>query len=205
MTSGLPQEGKSTVAASLAAASAAAGQRTLLVDADLRRSVIAKRLGLPETPGFSEYLAGTASPKSILHTIPINAMGGLTPNAAGPKKESRNADAPPQRSLVVIPAGDPRGQPAELLASQRARDFIEKVSRAYDLVVIDSSPLLATADPLEILPHVDSVLICVRLTNSTADEAKAVQQATALLPKRPTGLVVTGAGSSDAYYGYYGY
>ncbi len=202
VTSGLPQEGKSTVAASLAAASAAAGQRTLLVDADLRRPVIAKRLGLGEGPGLADYLSGSAKPTEILNTVklPHQVRQGHSATETNGSEEAR-----PERTLICIPAGDARGESAELLASDRARDFLDKVSRAYDLVVLDSSPLLATADPLELMAHVDAVLVCVRLSSSTADEARAVKDAIALLPERPSGLVVTGAGSSDAYYGYYGY
>ena len=194
VTSGTAQAGKSTVAASLAAASAASGQSTLLVDGDLRRPALAKRLGFNESPGLSEYLAGKAEPKQILHRV-------------SPKvpQSGTNGDRVYDRPLVFIPAGNPEGEPAELLASDRCRDFLAKVSSAYDLVIIDSSPLLATADPLELMPHVESVLICVRLTNSTGQEARAVREAVRLLPERPTGLVVTGAGSSDGYYGYYGY
>lgn len=212
VTSGLPQEGKSTVAASLAAASAAAGQRTLLVDADLRRPVLAKRLGLEGTPGLADYLSGSAEPNSILKTV---ALPSSTFNGRGhpAREKGRSAKNQPSeieegetgRTLVCIPAGNLRGQPAELLASEPARDFLDKVGRAYDLVVLDSSPLLATADPLELMAHVDAVLVCVRLSSSTAEEARAVKDAIALLPERPSGLVVTGAGSSDAYYGYYGY
>ncbi len=189
VTSGLPQEGKSTVAAALAGASAAAGQRTLLVDGDLRRPALAERLGLPASPGISEYLAAEADPNEILHTVPVGMDG--TGNDG--------------RALVCIPAGNPKGEPAELLASDRCRDFLEKVKRVYDLVVIDSSPLLAAADPLELAPHVDSLLICVRLSASTRDEANAIKEAVKLLPERPTGLVVTAAGESDSDYGYYGY
>jgi capsular exopolysaccharide synthesis family protein len=192
VTSGLPQEGKSTVAASLAAASTAAGQRTMLVDADLRRPVLADRLGLAEGPGLADYLAGDAAPNSILRTVSLD-----------PPQEQNGSRT--GHSLVCIGAGEARGEPTELLASSRARDFLQKVSRAYDLVVIDSSPLLATADPHELMAHVDAVLLCVRLTSSTTDEARAVREAVALLPERPSGLVVTGVGSSVADYGYYGY
>lgn len=216
VTSGLPQEGKSTVAASLAAASAAAGQRTLLVDGDLRRPVLATRLGIPSSPGLAEYLAGKVSPGSILQTVTLPGRSKNGAPVARPSKAANgkgsSKEIEPQasadsraRTLVCIPAGDAEGQSAELLASERARDFLDKVSRAYDLVIIDSSPLLATADPLELMAHVNAVLICVRLTSSTAEEARAVTDAIALLPARPSGLVVTGAGSSDAYYGYYGY
>lgn len=72
-------------------------------------------------------------------------------------------------------------------------------------MVIDSSPLLSTADPLELLPHADSVLVCARLSSSTRDVASAVREAIGRFPQRPAGLVVTGARKSDAYYGYYGY
>lgn len=195
VTSGVAEEGKSTVAAALAAAATAAGQRVLLVDGDLRRPVLAKRLGLPDGPGLAEYLAGKAGPQDILQTVSVSAVGG----------GSNGSEADGTRTLVCIPAGNPEGEPAELLASDRCRGFLNKVSDAYDLVVIDSSPLLATADPLELMPHVDGVLICVRLPSSTSEEARAVQEAVRLLPERPTGLVVTGAGATDGYYGYYGY
>jgi len=200
VTSGLPQEGKSTVAASLAGASAAASQKTLLVDGDLRRPVLGKRLSLRPTPGIAEYLAGTATPKDILQTIEINPQLGIQK----PTERDENAKQT-SRSLVCITAGDAAGEAAELFASDKGADFIEKVGRAYDLVIIDSSPLLSTADPLELMRHVDAVLICVRLTSSTSEEARAVKEAISLLPDRPIGLVVTSAGQNDGYYGYYGY
>ncbi len=200
ITSGLPQEGKSSVAAGLAAAAAAAGQRTLLVDADLRRPVLAKRFGLKPSPGLAQYLGGAADPKSVLRTIKIKpGSRGLRHSGEGGTGDDGG------RSLVCIPAGDATGEPAELLASERCREFIATVSRGYDLVVIDSPPLLATADPLELMPYVDVTLLCVRLGASTADEAEAVQDAIALLPDNKVGLVATGAGDSDGYYGYYGY
>jgi len=194
VTSAVAQEGKSTVSASLAGASAAAGQRTLLVEGDLRRPVFAKRLGINDSPGLAEYLAGTAEPKDILQTVPVDARG-----------RANGASADDEKTLVCIAAGNPQGEPAELLALDRCRDFLEKVTRAYDLVIIDSSPMLATADPLELLPHVDSVLVCARLTTSTSDHARGVRDALALMQERPAGLVVTGAGAADGYYGYYGY
>lgn len=198
VTSGLAQEGKSTVAAALAAASAAAGQRTLLVEADLRRPVLAQRTRLRPEPGLADYLAGTASPAEILQTVPIGA--GLASANGDPAGRTRS-----DRALVAIAAGTIPSEPAEMLASERCRDFLRKVGKAYDLVVIDSSPMLSTADPLELMPYVDGVLICVRLASSTTDEAKAVTGTVALLPARPTGLVVTGVGAGDyTYYGYYG-
>ena len=212
VSSGLPQEGKSTVAAALAAASAAAGQRTLLVEADLRRPVLAERTGLQKGPGLADYLAGTASPREILQVVPIRPGGaaGAGNGANGQVQPDRAGDegAPsPQaeRALVVITAGSPPAEPAELLASDRCRDFLGKVAKVYDLVVLDTSPMLSTADPLELIPHVDGVLICVRIASSTHDEARAVASAVELLPERPTGLVVTAVGPGEGGYGYYGY
>jgi capsular exopolysaccharide synthesis family protein len=197
VTSGLPEEGKSTVAASLAAAAAAAGQRTLLVEADMRRPVLARRLGVQGSPGLAEYLMGTAKPADVLQRVPVHAASGTNGSSAN----GSSAD----RALVFIASGNAQGEPTELLASPRCRDFLESVAEAYDLVVIDSSPLLSTADPLELLPHADSVLVCARLSSSTRDVASAVREAIGRFPQRPAGLVVTGARKSDAYYGYYGY
>jgi succinoglycan biosynthesis transport protein ExoP len=199
VTSGLPEEGKTTVAASLAAAAAAAGQRTLLVEGDLRRPAIASRLGLKRSPGLAEYLAGTSTPAEILQTHPI----GLGPDA--PERQRNQPDSAPHSTLICIAAGSPPAQPAELLASERCKDFLEKIAKAYDLVVIDSSPLLSSADPLELVPYVEGVIVCVRLSRTTRDEARAVRGALGRLPKRPTGVVVTGLRGGQEDYGYYGY
>lgn len=199
VTSGLAEEGKTTVAASLASAAAAAGQRTLLVDGDLRRAAIASRLGIQSSPGLAEYLAGMTTEQEILqsHPIELGRNGGAKGQAGS---------APPVEStLVCISAGQPPAQPAELLASKRCQDFLAKVAADYDLVVIDSSPLLSSVDPLELIPYVDAVVVCVRLSRSTRDEARAVKGTLDLLPKRPTGLVITGLGEHEEEYGYHGY
>jgi tyrosine-protein kinase Etk/Wzc len=107
---------------------------------------------------------------------------------------------------VVIAGGTRVQNPAELLISDRFKDFLEKVSKAYDLVVLDTSPLLAVVDALEILPQVDAGIVCVRVQQTTREEARAARAALGALPPRPMGAVITGMrrGDPDAY-DYYGY
>jgi capsular exopolysaccharide synthesis family protein len=196
VTSGLPEEGKSTVGAALASAAAAAGQRTLLIDADLRRPVLAERLGLEHSPGLAEYLLGVAEPREVLQSRPLQ----LTGNGGTPARRGA-----PDVALTCIASGRPPDHPAELLASQRSREFFEKVREAYDLVVVDSSPLLSSVDPQELVAHVDGVIVCVRVSRSTKDEVRSIRGVLGRLPDRPLGLVVTGLAAGEEEYGYYGY
>lgn len=210
VTSGLAQEGKSTVSISLASAAALAGQSVLLVECDLRRPVFEKRLGVKRSPGLADYLSGDVSPQDILQTIKVTS-----PAASGaPKKRKKSksiegdeVSVDTQASMIVVAAGSQVHNPAELLVSVRFADFIDKVSRAYDLVVIDSSPLLAVVDPLEIAPRVDGVLACVRTGQSTLDELRATRDALNRVEEKPIGIVVTGIkrGGPDSYDYYYGY
>ena len=185
VTSPLPEEGKSTVASWYAYASALVGKRTILVECDFRRPVIASRLGFDSEPGLSEYLAGEAEPKDVLRTVDVQGRGA--------------------ENLPVIPAGSTVLQPTEMLASKRFGDFLAQLRKVYDLVVIDCAPLLPVGDTLEVLPQVDGTLLCVRLGQTTFDQAAAAKQVMEHLPEKPTGLVVTGLtkGSDDDYYGYY--
>src|SRR5207248_4293629 len=108
--------------------------------------------------------------------------------------------------LVFIPAGSQTTRSAELLGSPQFRDFLAEVSQSYEVVVLDSSPLLPVSDTLEMLPHVDSVILCARAAKTTREEASAVRAVLAHLPDRPTGLVVTGIKPGDHDYSYaYGY
>jgi non-specific protein-tyrosine kinase len=92
-----------------------------------------------------------------------------------------------------------------MLASKRYSEFLAELRKVYDLVVLDCAPLLPVGDTLEVLPNVDGVLLCVRLRQTTLDQAAAAKQAMERLPEKPTGLVITGLtrGSDDDYYGYY--
>lgn len=188
VTSALAGEGKSTVALRLAAASAAAGRRTLLVECDLRRPVLAARLGVEPVPGLTEYLGGKARPQQIVRTVQLPGTDGAT------------------TPLAVILAGAPTLRVAELVNTGQFATFLQQVRDVYDLIVVDTPPLLAVADPLEVVPHVDAVLLCVRLDSTRRGEAVAGRQALARAPKRPVGVVATGVrakgGDDYAAYGY---
>jgi capsular exopolysaccharide synthesis family protein len=184
VTSPLPEEGKSTVASWYAYASAMVGKRTILVECDFRRPVSATRLNFDPKPGLSEYLANKAEPRQVLRAIEVPGLGA--------------------EKLPVIPAGNTVPQPTELLASDRYGEFLGQLREAYDLVVIDTAPLLPVGDTLEVLPHVDGILLCIRLRQTTFDQAAAAQRVMEHLPEKPKGLVITGlTRGKDDYYGYY--
>jgi len=195
ITSPLPEEGKSTVAVSLACAYAMAGKRVLLVECDLRRPTLAKRLGIDSQPGITDYLLGQAEPKQVVRTVPVAAAGS-------------EPSAEPGRvpMIACITAGRPSPRPAELLGSKRFNGFLDQVSQTYDKVILDATPLLSVVDALELLPQVDGVVMCVRAQRTTRDQARAARSALEHFPDRPRGVVVTGVRPGDeADYGYYSY
>jgi capsular exopolysaccharide synthesis family protein len=187
VTSALADEGKSTVAASLAATTAATGRRTLLVECDLRRPSLTARLGLAQAPGLVDYLNGEADRSDVLQWA--------RPEERAESRNGASRDWP--EGLVCIPAGSPTRRPAELLGGSRMRELLREAASSYDLVVLDTSPLLPVADTLELLPLVDAVLLCVRSGRTTSDQALAAKAAIAHFPRRPTGLVVTGVRPRD--------
>jgi capsular exopolysaccharide synthesis family protein len=188
VTSALPEEGKSTVAAWFAYASAVAGRRTLLVECDFRRPVLAGRFGVDKAPGLSDYLGDVAQANDVMRAVHVHGRDAID-------------------VLPVIPAGTNTFQPTEMIGSNRFRQWLSEVTSVYDLVVLDSAPLLPVGDTLELIPQVDAILFCVRLGQTTREQAHAAKQAIQHLPEKPTGLVITGvrAGSGDDYYGYYSY
>jgi succinoglycan biosynthesis transport protein ExoP len=195
VTSAVPAEGKSTVATALAFASASAGKRTLLVEADLRGPDLAERLGVRPTPGLTDYLVGRAEPEEILQMV---APAGVASNGNGGRRAPGPPDVTRAEPLVCITRGTRSPQPAELLGSERLARFLDQVAHAYDTVILDSSPLLPVADTLKLLPRTDAVVLCVRSGQTTRDQAHLARSALEYLPgERPVGIVVTGVRRSD--------
>jgi capsular polysaccharide biosynthesis protein/Mrp family chromosome partitioning ATPase len=167
VTSGLAEEGKSTVAIALAGAAAMSGKRTLLVECDLRRPCFADRLDLDPQPGLTDYLVGRASPADILQVVELSPTlsenGDLSSSTRSKKGSKKQKQEPLGAMMVCITAGSNSPLPAELLGSERFSNFLEKVSKAYEMVVIDSSPILSVVDAMELVSHVDGMVVCVRL------------------------------------------
>lgn len=194
VTSPLPAEGKSTVAASLAFALAQSGKRTLLLECDLRRPSLAGRLGLAASPGLAELISADATLSEALHVLPVDAPSS---NGAGAAPLS---DA----SVSCILAGSVSGRAAALLASAQFAKSIDELRAGYDIVLLDSAPLLPVVDTLELLPLADAAILCIRDGCTTRDQAEAAKSLMANMRSRPVAVVVTGVkpGSSHGYGGY---
>jgi capsular exopolysaccharide synthesis family protein len=193
VTSAVAEEGKTTVAASLASGIAAAGKSPLLIDCDLRRPSVAERVGISPAPGLTDYLTGSAEPQDVLQIVPQQGADSQNGAYAGVHTQP----------LACISAGSRHAHPAELLSDhERLATFLREVAEAYDTVIIDTSPLLPVADTLELLPHVDCVLLCVRASFTTRDQLVAAKEALSNFPDRPIGLIITGV-TEDARSGYY--
>jgi len=152
LSSPLPEQGKSFLAANLAALAAAAGQRVLLVDADWRRGQLHRHFGLAAQPGLSEVIAGAlpwagAIRREVLPRLDFLATGGLP--------DSR----------------------AELLTQTRFRLLLLAACQDYDLVLLDTPPVLAVADALVIGRHADAVYLALRAgASGEADTIEALRR-----------------------------
>jgi receptor protein-tyrosine kinase len=189
VTSALPEEGKSTVAAALAATHAAAGKRTLLVECDLRFPSLAERLGLDKTPGLSDYLLGGDDPRQRIElSLAVPPSNGKVPAPGAPAQTA---------SIDCIVAGSRAPQPAELLGSQRFATYLRDLTEQYDAIVIDTSPVLPVADALELVNPADGIVLCVRVSKTRREQAAAAKTTLERFPRRPTGIVITGLRLSD--------
>jgi capsular exopolysaccharide synthesis family protein len=138
ITSSIPQEGKSMVAANLACALAQrTRQKTLLVDGDLRRPSVAKLFGLGKIPGITEWLKGDRGPMTSIYHLE-------------------------EAGLWVLPAGDAPRNPLELMQSGRLSNLMEQLTSWFDWVVIDSPPVLPLADTSIWMRLADGILLVAR-------------------------------------------
>lgn len=182
VTSAGPREGKSTTSSNLAVAFAQAGQRCLLVDADLRRPVAHNLFGVPREPGLSEVVAGLADTDACIRKTRIEG-------------------------LDLLPCGFIPHNPSELLGSGRMSDLLSELESRYDMIIVDSPPVAVVTDALVLSAEVDGVLLVV---GAKLGNKKVVQTALSKLSRAAgyvTGAVLNGFDPLRMYtsYGYYTY
>ena len=181
LTSPGPADGKSTTVANLAITFAQQGQRTLLIDGDLRRAVLDKTFSVPRSPGLTEVIVGQAE---LEHAV--------------------NATAVP--NLFVLGSGQFPPNPSELLGSSAMANVIREANEQFDVVLFDSPPLLAVTDAAVLSTMVDGTILVVRM-GSTARQAvrRALGQLHAV-HARVLGTVMNDVDlRRSSYYGGYGY
>jgi capsular exopolysaccharide synthesis family protein len=182
VTSALPREGKTTAAANLAVTLAQLGDRTALVDADLRKPGIGRLLNLGggKYAGLSSYLAGVSSLDLI--SVPHPSI----PN------------------LVAIPTGPLPPNPADLLSSHKLADAIAELRTKFRFIVIDSPPIMAATDAVILSVQVDGVLLVVRSGETPKEAFTRTRDLLASVKCRVLGVVLNAVDSSapDYYYSY---
>lgn len=180
VTSSVPGDGKSFTAANLAIALAAAGERVVLIDGDLRRPRIADMFGLPGEAGLSDALAGRAHVRDLVQ--PVGPQGNLEVLAAGP--------IPPN--------------PSEILGSAKMRDLLDQLT-ANALVIIDAPPLLPVTDAAVLSTRADGALVVVRTGSTTYEMLEIALGNLEKAKGKVLGVVlnrVPTSGTGKAYYGY---
>ena len=199
VTSALPEEGKSTAASR--AGLRVCGHRAPDAARRVRPAPAGawpSAWGSGAEPGLSDYLAGHAAPAGD----PPDGRRSID------RHIDRTARCPDQTPLVCITAGSPTPQPAELLRSQRCGDFFEQVARGLRLGRHRHEPAAVRSWTRSSCCRVPTrVVVCLRATQTTRDQARAAKGAIDHFPTRPTGVFVTGMlAHDDAYsYGYYSY
>ncbi|MCO7472007.1 polysaccharide biosynthesis tyrosine autokinase [Stenotrophomonas maltophilia] len=133
-----PNAGKTFVSSNLAAVIAQAGQRVLIIDADMRKGTLHKALGATQTPGLSDVLVGKTSLDEAIRAVP-----GLD-------------------NLSFIARGDVPPNPSELLMHRNFTELLEQVEKRFDLVIIDTPPILAVTDAAVIAHHAGTCLLVAR-------------------------------------------
>lgn len=184
ITSATPQEGKTTVSTNLAGSFANAGKRTLIIDCDLRKPRLHNILGTKRYPGFVDHFFGQASYDEILRTSEV-------------------------QNLFFITGGTIPPNPSEILGSSQMEQFLQKLRNEFDIIILDSPPVVAVTDS-EILSGLTDGTVLVTSANIT--EVDLMKKAVELLTHERgsfLGCVLnnftyrSGYGSYYKYYYYY--
>ncbi|CAG0908105.1 unnamed protein product [Cyprideis torosa] len=174
-TSTVPQEGKSTLAINMAAAVAESGQRTLLIDCDLRKPRVHSVFGFPSSPGLSDAL--------------ISQNLAMYPSSI--------------KDLDILTAGTRPLNPTELLGSKEFKQLLNQFEESYDHIIIDGAPLLGLADSIMLSTQVDGVVYVVKGGETNKEWVKNGVKRLKTVNAPVLGIVLNQVEVKGKDYGYY--
>lgn len=167
VTSALPREGKTTLGLCLARIAGRSGKKTVLLDCDLRRCGLSERLSLSKELGISDVLQGTVIVDSVM------AADEVVPEVS------------------IVSCGRPTANPAGLLASERMKELLSTLKREFDLIVIDTAPMMAAPETMAIAAAADETLLFVRWSSTPKAAVTAAHRKLRNAGAKVAGLVLT--------------
>jgi succinoglycan biosynthesis transport protein ExoP len=181
ITSASPAEGKTTTVANLAVSFAQQGMRVLLIDCDLRRSCLHKVFHVAREPGMTDLILGNADQEAVTRETPVPG-------------------------LYVIPSGPLPPNPSELLGGERMRKTLQSLGEGYDLILMDTPPLLAASDAAVLSTLSEGVVLVVRAGVTESEAGQIAMQQLGAVGARVVGAVLNDPDSKVPEYGrYYSY
>lgn len=182
ITSPTPQDGKTTVSANLAVVMAQGGKNVVVVDADLRRPQLHQKFGLLNRVGLSDL---------FLIVRPLNGL---------PRGAIQSSEVP---GVSVVPTGKIPPNPVELLASRKMADFFALLDEEYDMILIDTPPVLSVTDAAALAPSADGVLLVVRPGKTKLRDFQQTMEQLGAVGAHVLGVVLNELRPSSRKYGYY--
>lgn len=179
LTSSAPSEGKTTTSCNLAISMAQANKRVLLIDGDLRKSNVFRLFNIPSRPGLTDAIYGKLSLSNVVQHID---------NVSG---------------LDVLVAGKTSPNPSELIGSDSFKKFIEEARSIYDVIIIDTPPVLSASDTAIISQLVDRVILIVAMKETNRTLVIEAKKALEKIRANIIGLILTKTVSKNNAY-YYG-
>jgi Mrp family chromosome partitioning ATPase len=213
VTSAVPREGKSTTVANLAVAFARSGRRVVLVDLDLRRPFLHSFFHTGLGGGITDVVAGRESLASALRPVAVPLAGsfgtGRSRNGGPPRRSAPPNERANGNVLHLLPSGTTPNVGADslvdFLENERLAGVLGELADQFDLVLVDTPPLLAVGDAMALTANVDALALVLHagIDRRLLDElARQLQNSRA----PALGFVLTGVAEGDGYGGYgYGY
>jgi tyrosine-protein kinase Etk/Wzc len=155
VTSSVLREGKTNTACNLAVVFAQSGQRTLLIDADVRRPRVHKVFGLSNTPGLTEVLLGVTDWQSATRSMDDLILGKMGLN--------NSQITPGLEYLLLLTSGRKVDRPAELLNMDKVGQVLAEMRDHYDIIIVDVAPALPVAEASQLSPGIDATILAYQI------------------------------------------